>query len=156
LAKAFNKQTKLTVKVPSFLPAEAKSDIAQRVIDYIVERTQAGNNPNNNRWARKAGKYTKAYAKEKGQRSPVDLEESGAMLRAIKYFKGKSKGENLTIGYTANSRQEKKARGNITGEYGQPKPISGKARPFLDILKKDLDTIIDDYIEEVADGEEDS
>ena len=153
MGKAFNKETKLTVKVPSYLPAEAKSEIARRVIDFIQERTQAGKNPNGNLWSGKKGRYTKAYAKIKGQSSPVDLEETGAMLSAIKYFKGKSKGEDLTVGYTKGTKQERKAEGSIIGSYGQPSGNSKKARPFLDIMKKDLDLIVDDYIEEVADGE---
>ncbi len=154
MGRAFNKQTKLTVKVPSYLPSDAKSEIAERVIEHIRTRTTKGLNPNNKKWSGKAGKYTKEYAKEKGKSSPVDLENTSAMLSAIKFFKGKSKGGDLTIGYTANSKQERKANGNITGEYGQNKPIAGKARPFLDIMKKDLALIIEDYIEEVTLGEE--
>jgi hypothetical protein len=38
--------------------------------------------------------------------------------------------------------------------YGQPKPIPGKARPFLDILKKDLTPIINEVISEREPEEE--
>lgn len=72
------------------------------------------------------------------------------MLGAMKQFKGKSKPGEITIGYTKGTKQERKAEGNIQGTYGKPSPISGKARPFLDILKKDLKDIVVDYTEEIA------
>jgi len=70
------------------------------------------------------------------------------MLAAMRQFKGKD-GE-IKIGYTKGSKEEGKAEGNIQGTYGQPSPIPGKARPFLDILKKDLKEIVTDYTEEIS------
>lgn len=149
MAQIRNKtETKITVKIPTYLEGKDKVEVGNRIIEFIRERTLEGKNVYNKSWSGKAGVYTKEYAKKKGYKSPVDLELTSAMLSAMKQFKSKE-GE-IKIGYTKGTKQERKAEGNILGTYGQPSPISGKARPFLDILKKDVDNIISDYIEEVA------
>jgi hypothetical protein len=128
------------------LPSQARGELSNRIIDFITERTLAGQNVYGRKWAGKAGKYTKAYAKKKGQTSPVDLQLDGDMLSALKQLS--SKKGSITIGFEKGSKEERKAEGNIRGTYGQPSPIKGKARPFLDILKKDLNNILDEYIED--------
>jgi len=91
--------------VPSYLPLEAKSEIADRVIQFIWDRTNKGLAANKKPWAGNA----KHYSPEYGKKGTVNLEETSAMLSAMKFFRGKSKGENLTIGYTKGSKQERKA-----------------------------------------------
>lgn len=144
--------TKLSLKVPDYLDGEDRSIIAEIVMEFIDKRTRKGNNVYNRKWAGRAGKYSEAYAAIKGKKSPVDLALSEDMLDAMKYFKGKSKTGQITIGFTKGTKNEGKAEGNIQGTYGQDSPIPGKARPFLDILKKDLDKIIKDYVGEDEDG----
>jgi hypothetical protein len=139
-------KTKITLSIPDFLPSQSRGEIGNRIIDFITERTLAGQNVYGRKWSGKAGEYTKAYAKKKGQTSPVDLELDGDMLAAMKTLT--SKKGSITIGYEKGTKDERKAEGNIRGTYGQPSPIPGKARPFLDILKKDLQNILDEYIED--------
>ena len=155
-------ETKLTIQVPSYLDSDDRAEVAQRVIKHIQDRTKKGYNVYGRDWAGKAGKYTKEYAKKKGVSSsgPVDLALSHKMLEAMRYFKGQSKTGQITVGYTKSSKNERKAEGNILGTYGWApgrgkKPV-GKSRPFLDILKKDLKPILDDYSQEVAEDEQGS
>jgi len=146
--------TKLRIKVPKELKGIDKVEIGYRIIDFIQERTREGLNVYGRPWSPKneksAGKYTKEYAKEKGYSDPVDLEDTGAMLDAIKYFKGK-KGE-IIVGYKKGTKQERKAEGNIIGSYGRA-PNPRKARPFLDILQKDVNKIVKDYFKELEEEE---
>jgi len=140
-----NKETKLTLEVPSYFSAGQRAEVAKQAIEFIQERSKSGYNVEGKDWAGKAGKYTDAYAKKKGVSSggPVDLALSHDMLDAMKYFPSLSSKGQITVGYKKGTKQERKAEGNILGTYGQPKPIPGKARPFLDILQKDLQKIID-------------
>ena len=149
-------ETKLTIQVPKYLDSDDKAEVAARVIKFIQDRTKLGKNVYGRDWSGKAGQYTKAYAKKKGVSTggPVDLALSHRMLEAIKYFKGMSKAGQITIGFTKGSKNERKAEGNILGSYGGPPVITKKARPFLDILKKDLKPILDDYVQEVAEDEQ--
>ncbi len=146
--------TKLSLEIPEYIEGDDKKALAFEVINFIHERTAAGQNVYGRRWAGKAGKYTKAYAKEKGFSSPVDLELTGNMLSKMTYFKSKSPSGRITIGFRKGTKDERKAEGNIQGTYGQPSPIRGKARPFLDILKKDLAVIVDDFVEAEAERQQ--
>jgi len=130
--------------------------VALRAIDFIVDRTQKGNNVYGKKWPGKAGEYIDAYAKIKGTgKRPVDLTDTTKMLDSIKYFKSKSNKNELVIGFREGTRERSKAEGNIRGTYGQPRPIPGKARPFLDILvKKDLLPIIKEVLSEREEAEE--
>jgi hypothetical protein len=142
-------ETTLKLKIPSHLTAEERKEVALRAIDFIVDRTQGGKNVHGKKWTGKAGRYTDAYAEVKGTgKSPVDLTDTTKMLDSIKFFKSKSKSDELVVGYRKGTKQERKAEGNIQGTYGQPRPIPGKARPFLDILTKDLTPIIKEVISE--------
>jgi hypothetical protein len=135
-------ETKIAVKVPENLTEDERFDVALKVLQEIHDRTQRGENVYGRKWAGKAGEYTKAYAKKKGQSSPVDLTLSREMLGKMQYFKSLSSPGELIIGFKSGTKAERKAEGNIQGTYGQPKPIIGKARPFLDILQKDVNRIV--------------
>jgi hypothetical protein len=136
--------TKVELKIPDYIDKPGRDEIARRVVEFIRERTEQGLSVYNRPWAGKAGEYSKSYGKD----PPVDLEASGKMLNALKQIKGESGPGKIVVGYHDSSNQRAKAEGNILGTYGQPAPIPGKARPFVDILKKDLDNIVEDYLSE--------
>lgn len=145
-------QTKVKLSIPKFLDSQDRLEIAERVIEFIAERSRDGHSVYGRPWSGKAGRYTEEYAKQKGvsKNGPVDLSLSHSMLDAMKYFKSLSKAGQITVGFTKGSTNERKAEGNIQGTYGQKSPIAGKARPFLDILKKDLNAIVKEYQEEIG------
>jgi hypothetical protein len=66
------------------------------------------------------------------------------MLDAIQYFPGQSSRGTIVIGFKDGTKEERKAEGNILGTYGKSTPNPKKARPFLDILQKDLRALIDE------------
>ncbi len=143
---ARNLQTQLTLKVPKDFDPQQRADLAQKVIDFISERTKKGYNVNGRDWPGKAGEYSQAYAKQKGvsEGGPVDLSLSHDMLDSMQYMPSLSPTGQITVGYRKGTKIERKAEGNILGTYGKSAPIPGKARPFLDILQKDLKDIIDE------------
>lgn len=141
-----NKETKLVLSIPSDFDASQRADLAERVMEFIIDRSKKGYNVSGNDWSGKAGQYTEEYAKKKGVSTggPVDLALSHDMLDEMQYFPTLSPTGQITVGYKKGTKIERKAEGNILGTYGQPEPIPGKARPFLDILKKDLKRIVDE------------
>ena len=143
---ARNRETKLTVDVPEHFTAAERAEVAEKVIAFISHRTKHGWNVYGRDWPGRAGEYSEAYAKKKGvsDSGPVDLSLSHDMLDSMQYFASLSPPGEVTLGYKAGTKLERKAEGNILGTYGKPSPIPGKARPFLDILKKDLQKIIDE------------
>lgn len=139
-----NKSTKLTVECPEDFTSEERRVLAERVIEFIQERTKMGYNVYGRDWTGEAGKYTPGYAKRKGTSAsgPVDLALSHEMIEAVQYFPSQSGSGQITVGFKQGTRIERKAEGNILGTYGRPEPNPKKARPFLDILKKDLNDLI--------------
>lgn len=139
-----NRETQLTLLIPKDFNPEMRADLAQRVIEFIQDRSKKGLNVSGRDWAGKAGQYTEAYAKKKGvsKDGPVDLALDHEMLDSMQYFSSLSPTGQITIGYRKGTKVERKAEGNILGTYGQPAPIPGKARPFLDILRRDLQGLI--------------
>jgi hypothetical protein len=76
------------------------------------------------------------------------LHLSTEMMNAIKQIKSGNKKGEITIGFHRN-KIERKAEGNIIGSYGRsPRIYPDKARPFLDILKKDYENIVYDVFRE--------
>nr|NIT59752.1 hypothetical protein [Fodinibius sp.]NIV14500.1 hypothetical protein [Fodinibius sp.]NIY28335.1 hypothetical protein [Fodinibius sp.] len=137
-------ETKITVKVPDDLTADQKFNVAIKMLQFIHDRTTEGKNVYGRRWSGKAGEYTDQYAKKKGTSpsGPVDLTLSREMLGKMQYFKSLSGKGEIVLGFKEGTKVRGKAEGNIRGTYGQPAPIPGKARPFLDILQKDVNRIV--------------
>ena len=142
-------ETILKLPVPSSLTSEERQEVALKAIEFIQKRSREGKNVRGNKWSGRAGRYDPDYAKSKGvsKSGPVDLVLKDKMLNAIRYFKSKSNNNELVIGFREGSKQSNKAEGNIRGSYGNPnRAVTNKARPFLDILKKDLLPIINDVV----------
>jgi len=142
MAEPLNRETKLTIKIPEGLTEDQRYDVALEILQFIHDRTVEGNNRNGKKWSGSAGRYSEAYAKKKGKYSPVDLVDTREMLGKMQYFKSLSSDGEIVIGFKSGTKAERKAEGNILGTYGQPTPIPGKARPFLNILRKDVERIV--------------
>lgn len=124
------------------LDENQRAEVADLVIERIVERTQQGKDKDGKRFAG----YSKAYKdsldfKVAGKTSKVDLQLSGDMLAAIEALDVTRR--SITIGFEPGSDENAKADGNIRGTYGQSKPIPGKARDFLGITNRELAKIVD-------------
>lgn len=139
--------TKIKVKVPAGLSKSQKLELGIAMLQFIHDRTTEGKNVYGRKWAGDAGKYTDRYAKKKGVSAsgPVDLALSREMLGKMQYFSSLSKSGELVLGFKNGTKAERKAEGNIQGSYGRD-PNSKKARPFLDILQKDVNRIVDEVL----------
>lgn len=81
-------------------------------IDEIENRTLDGKNINGAKFT----KYSKKYADIKGvAQDNVDMFLKGDMLDSIDIYKGRSKGDTLTIG-VKGSKQKKKAHNHMTDQ----------------------------------------
>jgi hypothetical protein len=142
-------ETKIKIKVPDSLSADERFDVAVAVLQFIHDRTTEGKNVFGRKWSGKAGQYTDAYAKKKGVSTsgPVDLALSREMLGKMQYFTSLSKRGEIVVGFKNGTKAERKAEGNIQGSYGGD-PNPSKARPFLDILQKDVNAIVSEVTDE--------
>jgi len=125
------------VSIPKDYTPEERRAIAAEIIDYVISRTESGLDKGN----RKFQKYSKAYAKEKGQTN-VDLKLSEEMLFEMSLLK--TPNGLIRIGYNGDSDVVGKVEGNVLGTYGNDRPVT-KGRNFLGITKSDLRTILKDY-----------
>lgn len=141
-------QQKIKIAIPDGLTPAERLELADLVIEHIVERSDQGLDKKGNPFP----KYSKGYIKSldfknAGKSDNVNLQLSGDMLAAIKLLKH-SNGE-LVVGFEKGTKENDKAEGNILGTYGQPTPIRGKKRDFLGLESKKLRELI----AAVTDGE---
>lgn len=128
------------------LTSDEKDEVADLIIERIVDRTQKGRDKDNRPWSGSAARYSDSYKESLDFKiagkspSKVDLQLSGDMLAALSVLDKTRR--SVTIGFEPGSEENAKADGNIRGTYGQPKPIPGKARDFLGITDRELDNII--------------
>lgn len=125
------------------LTPDEKDEVADLIIERIVNRTQQGKDKDGQRFS----SYSQAYKesldfKIAGKSNFVDLQLSGDMLAALSILDKTSR--SVTIGFERGSEENAKADGNIRGTYGKSKPIPGKARDFLGISERELKRIVDD------------
>lgn len=136
------KQQKIVIKVPKDLDPSERIELSEDIIDFIRLRTQNGTGyraATGRNYGLSTKPYTKQYAKKKGS-TDVDLTLTTEMLESIQLLSQKS--GSITVGYEKASRINGKVEGNQIGSYGRsanPK----KARPFLGISNKDLETLMD-------------
>jgi len=134
-------QQKLHLDIPPDLRPRQREELADLVIEHIVERTQSGKDKDGKQFKG----YSKAYMKSldfrnAGKSKKVDLQLSGDMLAAIELLREKN--GSLTIGFQKGSEENERAEGNITGSYGR-EANSSKARDFLGIKSAKLRELIE-------------
>lgn len=134
-------QQKIRISIPDDLRPIERLELADLIIEHIVDRSQRGLDKNGNPFP----KYSKGYMKSlnfsnAGKDKSVNLELSGDMLAALNLLKHSS-GE-LVLGYERGTKENDIAEGNIRGTYGQSTPIPGKKRDFLGIESKKLRELI--------------
>jgi hypothetical protein len=125
------------VELPRDYKPDERKAIAAEIIDLVISRTEDGKDKDNKSFA----KYSKAYAKEKGQAN-VDLTCSGEMLAEMELLKQSS--GKIRIGIDPGSSIVGKVEGNVLGTYGNSQPVT-KGRDFLGITADDLRDILSRY-----------
>jgi hypothetical protein len=129
------RSTAINIPIPLGIKPAGREAIAKAAIEYMIERSKADNDIRGKSFA----EYSEEYEKRKGQ-SKVDLTLSDTMLNEMEIIRSE-KGK-IRIGYKSGSAERGKAEGNHYGTYGRPKPISGKARPFIGFVGKERQQLI--------------
>jgi len=125
------------IDIPKEYGPDERRAIAAEIIDEIIKRTESGLDANGDKFQ----KYSKEYAKEKGQ-SNVDLTFSGDMLAQIELLQERS--GKLRIGIDPGYEGIGKVEGNVLGTYGNNSPVT-KPRNFLGITENELKRITKNY-----------
>lgn len=145
-------QQKIELDIPDDLKPRQRLELADLIIEHIVDRTDRGLDKN----GRKFPPYSRTRKDSKGNiiegyidsldfknagKSPnrVNLQLTGDMLAALDILNHK-KGK-LVIGYEKGTEENDKAEGNILGSYGG-EPNKKKARDFLGLQKEKLRELI--------------
>lgn len=128
---------RFSVEIPKDLDPSQRLELADLIIEHIVDRTDRGLNKDGRRFPKYSKSYIKSLdfqnaGKSKGK---VDLQLSGDMLAAIKLINHQA--GKLTIGFDNNTEENAKAEGNILGSYGG-EPDSSRARDFLGLESRKL------------------
>jgi len=136
------KWQRVRIPIPPGLSPAEREVLADEVIRHITERSQDGKG-----FRQETGRefkfpiYTSDYAKRKGvSRGSVDLTLDADMLAAVSLLSHSP--DSLLIGFENGTEENAKADGNTRGTYGKPRPIPGKARPFLGLQKQVLNELV--------------
>jgi hypothetical protein len=136
------KHQKIKVELPSDLEPDQVEEVADLIVERIVERTIQGKDKDGNRFPKYSDAYKNSFDfKVAGKSGNVDLQLSGDMLAALQILKVQQNNK-VEIGFERGSDENARADGNIRGTYGQSSPIPGKKRDFLGISDKELRKII--------------
>lgn len=132
-------QQKVKIEIPEHLKPSQRKELADLIIEHIVDRTQRGLDKD----GRKFGPYSKAYTesldfKNAGKRKgKVDLTLSGDMLAALSLLNEK-KGA-LTVGYERGAEENGRVEGLRTGDYGGNR---GPVRDFLGLKRSKIKELV--------------
>lgn len=138
-------QQKFTVTLPSWIADEDLDEAIQDLIEFIIDRTQAGQGIRENGRRYTFPEYNDEYRKKvKGGQGRVDLTLSSEMLSDIVELD--RDGRKVTIGFEPGQSNDK-AEGNQLGSYGRD-PNPAKARRFLGINKEELSAVLTIYRDE--------
>lgn len=137
------KWQKIKVDLSGFgLTPDQKDEVADLIIERIVNRTDQGKDKDGRRFPGYSKSYKESLDFKVAGKSPgrVDLQLSGDMLAALSVLDKTQR--SVIIGFEPGSEENAKADGNIRGTYGKPTPDPKKARDFLGISDSELQKII--------------
>lgn len=138
--KKKNIQTR--IDIPSGLTPEQRELLGEKIVDKIRERTKDGLSA--------TGRPFKGYSKEykesldfkiAGKSSTVDLSSTGDMLAELDVIKNNNR--YILVGYEKDHPDAGKVQGNVTGEYGNPRPVT-RPRDFIGLPKKWVDILAEE------------
>lgn len=141
-SRILKRHVQTRINLPSGLSDEQIDLIADRILRRIRERTKSGIDKNSKPFQGYSKNYTNSLDfKNAGKSGRVTLSSSGDMLAELDVVK---KGRTyIIIGYEVGSDYAGQVQGNVTGEYGNSKPVT-KGRDFLGLPQKEIDSIIDE------------
>ncbi len=137
------KHQKIDLRIPKSLTRRERIELADLVIEHIVDRTQRGKDKDGRAFPRYSKEYTKSLDFNNAGKSAgdVNLTLSGDMLAALQILDDAP--GKIRIGFERGSDENARADGNIRGTYGSDTPSRKKARDFLGIKPEVLSKLID-------------
>ena len=126
------------IPIPRNLSNNQKIELGRRIILEIQKRTKRGIDKNGSSFGN--------YAKGSEKSGPIDLHSTGDMLVELDVLE--TTNSSITIGYELDHPNAGQVNGNVTGEYGNSKPVT-KARDFIGLPVKSLKLIIEEVRSEL-------
>ena len=128
--------------IPENLTKAQRVELADLVIEHIVDRTQRGVDKDGKKFPGYSKSYLASLDFRNAGKSPskVDLQLSGDMLAALELLSERN--GRLMIGFENGTEENDRAEGNRLGSYGGD-PNPKKARDFLGIDRDKLAELID-------------
>lgn len=132
----------IDIKIPKTLTKQERKEIADLIIERIVDRTLDGLDKNGRAFPKYSKEYIKSLDFKNAGKSAgdVNLQLSGDMLAALTLLQERA--DKIRIGFEKGSDENARADGNIRGTYGQDTPNKKKARDFLGVSPTELKSII--------------
>jgi hypothetical protein len=132
----------IDIKIPKTLTKQERKEIADLIIERIVDRTLDSKDKDGKPFKKYSDEYIKSLDFNNAGKTPskVNLTLSGDMLAALMLLQ--DKGDKLRIGFKKGTEENARADGNIRGTYGQKKENEDKARNFLGISSGELKDIL--------------
>jgi hypothetical protein len=128
----------IPIDIPSGYSPDQRREIAELIIDRIVERTMDLKIDKNGRPfdPLKSESY-KAFKMSIGAGGEANLRLTGEMLGSLQYKPSKSSSTKIVVGIDAsrNAEENAKAKGHITGDIGVK-------RDFLGLPQSEIDEIV--------------
>lgn len=139
----------MSLEIPEDLTPTQRLQLADLVIEHIVDRTKRGLDKDGDPFPKYSKEYIKSLDFKNAGKSAsrVDLTLSGDTLAALALISQRN--GQLIVGYQNGTRENDIAEGNILGSYGGS-PNASKARDFLGIEGQKLAELIA-YVQQTAD-----
>jgi len=145
-------QKKVRISIPTGLSSSEREELSDEIIEHIRKRTQSGKDVEGKPFAPYSKNYINSLDFKNAGKSAsrVDLTLSEDMLEAMEVL---SHGSGyITIGYEEGSAENDKAVWNERAQGTKRK--KGPARKFLGISTQELASILDSYILDNQDNQD--
>ena len=152
MSKIKKKHIQTRIDIPKGLTPAQRELLGEKIVRKIRERTKEGMSA--------TGRPFKGYSKEykesldfklAGKSDTVSLSSTGDMLAELEVLKNNNR--YILVGYEVDHPDAGKVQGNVTGEYGNDKPVT-RPRDFIGLPKKWVEILAEEVKLELPDFEE--
>lgn len=143
--KKSNVQTR--IDIPLDLTPPQRELLAQKIIQTIKDRTREGYSSTGRPFRGYSKKYKDSFEfKVAGKTDTVDLSLTGDMVADLDILSINNR--YVLVGYEMDYDDIGKVHGNVTGEYGNDKPVTSP-RDFIGLPKKWVDILAAETRQEI-------
>ncbi len=143
--KKHNVQTR--IDIPRDLSPQQRELLAQKIVQKIKDRTREGFSATGRPFKGYSKKYKESLDfKIAGKSDQVDLSLTGDMVADLDVLSINNR--YIVVGYDMDYPDIGKVHGNVTGEYGNDKPVTSK-RDFIGLPQKWVTILAEETRQEV-------